>query len=238
MSDAFDDTLQREIDLLVGGDATKDETHRLVDRLDAHPDGWKQCALAFLEAQSWQRTFSAMLDAETNGRQELSPPTTTPDRQPVSPSPRNRILRTAVAVLIAFAAGIGATLGWQTGFADNRSEPEHIAAPQLPETPPSKRNNSSAPSNSEEPQLLGVVNISSNGRTEAAFPLVAARDRELVSIELTTDELNDYNRQLWERRGYRIEQHRKVVSMALADGSRFRFPIDWVHYRYVGERIY
>ena len=67
---------------------------------------------------------------------------------------------------------------------------------------------------------------------------MSSPDKELVAIELTSGNLDEYNRQLWERKGYRIEQHRKVVNVMLADGHSFQFPIDWVQRRYVGERIY
>ena len=84
----------------------------------------------------------------------------------------------------------------------------------------------------------GVVNITSNGETEAAFPLVSAKDQDLVAIELTSDQLSDYNRQLWDAAATASNSTASWSAVALADGSRFRFPVDWVQYRYVGERVY
>jgi hypothetical protein len=41
-------------DLLVDGELSDAERRRLLASLDARADGWRRCALAFLEAQSWK----------------------------------------------------------------------------------------------------------------------------------------------------------------------------------------
>jgi len=48
------------IDRLVDGELTGQEYRELLRSLDQHPDGWRRCALAFLEAQAWQRELGAM----------------------------------------------------------------------------------------------------------------------------------------------------------------------------------
>ena len=48
-------------DLLVDGELDEQRRHRLLSGLDKRPDGWRKCALAFLEAQSFGQEFSLML---------------------------------------------------------------------------------------------------------------------------------------------------------------------------------
>jgi hypothetical protein len=234
MSEGTIVSLQHDIDRLVGGDLTKAESRLLVARLDADPAGWKQCALAYMEAQSWRRTFESMVAHE-----EQPVPRSIPADSERPRRSRRRMLGTVAAVVVAFVAGIGAMAAWQARSGEQSSQDDvAIDANHGIDVVKKSAATRQADSNDDDPLLLGVVNITSNGEMEAAFPLVAAKDKELVSIELTSDQLNDYNRRLWERRGYRIEQYRKLVSVALADGSRFRFPVDWVQFRYVGERVY
>jgi anti-sigma factor RsiW len=49
----------RQIDRLVDGELSGNERRELLLRLESEPDGWRRCALAFLEAQSWRETFAA-----------------------------------------------------------------------------------------------------------------------------------------------------------------------------------
>ena len=48
------------IDRIVDGELTPAELRAAIDRLDREPDGWKRCALAFLEAQCWRESFRAL----------------------------------------------------------------------------------------------------------------------------------------------------------------------------------
>ena len=47
-----------QIDLLVDGELPAEARRALLSRLDASPDGWRRCALAFLEAQAWRESFA------------------------------------------------------------------------------------------------------------------------------------------------------------------------------------
>jgi hypothetical protein len=41
-------------DLLVDGELSEEKRRELLSRLDDEPTGWRRCALAFLQAQSWR----------------------------------------------------------------------------------------------------------------------------------------------------------------------------------------
>ncbi|NLY01393.1 MAG: hypothetical protein GXY83_35325 [Rhodopirellula sp.] len=52
-------------DLLVDGELTESQRRELLTSLDASPDGWRRCALAFLESQCWKEEFGEIRrDAE------------------------------------------------------------------------------------------------------------------------------------------------------------------------------
>ena len=46
--------------------------------------------------------------------------------------------------------------------------------------------------------------------------------------------ISAHRRALWQREGYQLEQHRRVVSVPLADGRRAAVPVDQIQVRYVG----
>ena len=51
---------QQMLDLLVDGELTDDQERALLFELSRTPDGWQQCALAFLEARCWHRGFAGL----------------------------------------------------------------------------------------------------------------------------------------------------------------------------------
>lgn len=226
-----DDTLQREIDRLVDGELAKDDVRELIAEFDRTPDGWKRCALAFLEAQSWRRAF-----------QSLTEPAGEPPQQPVAvPSKPRAPSRAVIAAVVgaAFLLGAGLTWLWDNHIAATPTPQETIATPDdgKPSTPDHGPKPPRRPK-VRQPDVVGLIRVSSNGVTETAFPVLRTEDNQAVAVELTANEPTEYDLRLWERRGFRVEQHRKLVSVQLADGKAFHFPVDWVQYRYVGERVY
>ena len=50
----------RRLDLLIDGELNESERRSLLLQLDQEPDGWRRCAMAFLEAQCWRKEFGMM----------------------------------------------------------------------------------------------------------------------------------------------------------------------------------
>lgn len=48
------------LDRLVDGELSDAEQQRIVSTLDQIPDGWKKCALGFLEAQIWRKSLEGL----------------------------------------------------------------------------------------------------------------------------------------------------------------------------------
>jgi hypothetical protein len=49
-------------DKLVDGELSASERRELLTALDSQPDGWRRCALAFLEAQAWRQEMGGLLE--------------------------------------------------------------------------------------------------------------------------------------------------------------------------------
>ncbi len=112
------------LDRLVDGELPEAERRQLLSKLDRQPGGWRQCALAFLEAQSWGQALThfvrhptAIADASQSPRSELSVNATPNSLTEIAPavSPRGRNARDkrwtwwlalASSFLITFSLGM------------------------------------------------------------------------------------------------------------------------------------
>jgi hypothetical protein len=123
------------LDRLVDGEIDPRQRQELLKALDREPDGWRRCAMAFLEAQAWADAF--------DGGNEIA------TRVP-APAPRQRarlgFMRLggiAAAVAVAFVTGFaarGPSGAGQTSapYAINPppTSPAPTAAPAAPVRPP------------------------------------------------------------------------------------------------------
>jgi hypothetical protein len=100
-------------DRLADGELTNAERQELLASLDSRADGWRRCALALLEAQTWRRDFKSFVT-------QSSPPSVVqvdavvPPELPARPSNTNTMRRSmdrwftlAASALVAFGVGWG-----------------------------------------------------------------------------------------------------------------------------------
>lgn len=73
LTEATDEQLERLIDRLVDGELNESLRRSLLIELDHRPQGWRRCALAFLEAQAWQSGLGS-----SRGRREAAEALATP----------------------------------------------------------------------------------------------------------------------------------------------------------------
>ncbi len=62
------------LDQLVDGELSRWQQKLLLARLEESPDGWRSCALAFLEAQAWQGEFADLLKDPADNTQTAGTP--------------------------------------------------------------------------------------------------------------------------------------------------------------------
>jgi hypothetical protein len=249
----LDDAL---IDRIVDGELSPTELGAALGRLDCVPDGWKRCALAFLEAQCWRESFLALDLPATRPIEPAFAATT-------SSSERGRRL-SAAWKRGAIAAGIAAisfALGWivhpgsPSSPARNEAQRSAVsiathASDRLPaptEDPEAGRAAVSAnygefapspgpwirPDPREAVVTVGRVRIGSlSGGAEV--PILAGPTIDEEWLRKQPPALNPYQRAILERQGYQVDQHRRIITARLPDGRRVSVPIDQVQVSYTG----
>lgn len=144
----------QHLDRLVDGELSGEEYRRLLRSLDQHPDGWRRCALAFLEAQAWQRDLSAVRrQAIARDDAPPSPPARTPRRS----RGWGEILAVAASFFVAFALGV----------AYQARRPEPPAAPQSAPLAQQDQASPSAPGLSDQEQEFALAPAESDAAPPA-----------------------------------------------------------------------
>jgi hypothetical protein len=134
MNSEIQDNDEFLLDRLVDGELSADERRRLIASLDAQTDGWqadgwRHCALAFLEAQSWGGAMRQMVRPRESSQDSLRPievasAATCSQHTPAlmgrwrQASRAGAWLATAAAVLVAFG------LGWRMNGRQDISDAE------------------------------------------------------------------------------------------------------------------
>jgi hypothetical protein len=226
LTDAF-------FDRIVDGDLSPAELRAALDRLESQPDGWKRCALAFLEAQCWRESLRTM-DPRTSA---CSPST----------AQRPGLRRLAIAAGIA---ALAFALGWRAR--PERANPSHPAASpalatvrqsatgQLGTTldPPilavERRPETAGPPEATPPVKLirrvQVVPVDNAHR----IPVVAGPRIDGPSLKEQLPPITEHQWALLEQRGYQVDRHRRLITATLADGRRVTVPVEQIQLRYTG----
>jgi len=228
----------RELDRLVDGELTTDEYRNLLVSLDDQPNGWRQCALAFLEAQAWKQAaqkpiltvdrFNEGEDANLHvrsGRSNMAPIPT--DRIPRNPtSGRFMFAASAASFLLAFALGIGVQR-----FMESRTNHSSGLFPIAQNQIGSHATNRDGSANDN---LTALVQTGSDESMEGdafrglAIPVYHMDDHQALGSLLQEFHLPRDVRRSLERLGYDISEQRRIAPIQLLDGSPGIVPIDEV----------
>ncbi len=202
-----------ELDRLVDGELSPAEAHDLIRIIEETPGGWKQCALAFLEAQAWQQTLQPLIP---------SPQRPSDQQHPVLPSGRWRSAVLAALTTLA-AMLLGIFLGSQLA-PHSRSQPEATVASTSTGRSTDQTSRPSPVSHSDGPWQLVVD--SPAGR--AAVPVYLPTDRRLAQAWQDDSEL------WWEtlrKAGVPIDERQRWYGVALENGRQVWLPVREVRWR-------
>lgn len=225
----MDDYLKPEdsqlLDRLVDDELTDTERRELLLRLERTPDGWRRCALAFLEQQTWRGETKAW----TNGTPETqirSAPASVA-RRTWSTASAWTPLATAACVLVAL--GVWAVLRDRDG-----SEPARIYRPEgagvaTSATPGTASQRGSAPN------MRFVVDGGPNQNDEVVeVPLVDAGQMDEALFGTWPQSVPPEVLQMLERSGHQVVRERRLMPFDLRDGRRVVVPMDQVEIHPVG----
>ncbi len=224
---------QRLLDLLVDGELNDEQERALIARLEETPDGWRRCALTFLESRCWQR-----------GAREVTRPCwelpDAPGAGRAAEGWRTRPWTWAVTIAATFllAFAVGSFLP-SSGDRAGPGPPPSPAAPALPAG-------------------AGLAQV---GHASAGAPPGPADDLYRGSLRLVNDAgseidlpVYDWNQQAVEELLYRyqplpphlvrqLKRHnlrssRSLVPMQLEDGTRILVPVQEVDITRVSDTSY
>lgn len=218
--------LDLELDLLVDGELGDAERRDLLARLDATPDGWRRCAVAFLEAQAWRDSLGEL------ARSAAPAPAPVAAIRPRSAWP-SRLL--AAAMVIA-AFGLGVASG-RSGRAPAGPGPEVVATnptvSQPPTPVPIAPEATEAEAGVRTVGLLAIGDPGGDGDPVVNVPILAGPGLDERWLDGQAPAISDDDRRRWRRLGFDVEERREVVSMDLRDGRRVSVPVDRVRLRHV-----
>jgi hypothetical protein len=244
-------------DRIVDGVLTAVQLRAAVERLEREPGGWKRCALAFLEAQAWAESFRALGESPNAPALEKAKPLV---RSSGAAKPgRSGWMRYAVAAGIAAVAFAAGWLGQARRTHHEVRAPVIVQSPpvdaaiasraQSPEQlPVAADKHSSDLSGSADFPLVAVstpADVVPVGRTVARLrigPENATAEVPILAGPGVTEEwiwqqpppVSERGQVVFQRYGYQVEQHRRLLTTILPDGRRLAVPVDEVQIQYTG----
>jgi hypothetical protein len=236
-TDAFDRLTPLDddfLDRIVDGGLGPDQLRQAIAVLDSHPDGWKRCGAAFLEAQCWRESLRG---AEAGERRPM-PLVAVPSR-PAS----SHWLRRASA-LIGLAASFA--LGWlghewrpptapAAVPADSSSSVDLVQQQASPSPVARASWDGSGVVGRPAIHEIGRLRIVAGDHGEAAeVPVLDGPGLDPDWLTNQPPPLSEHERVALERQGFEVDQERRLISTTLPDGRRVAVPMDRVQIRYSG----
>ena len=221
-----------QIDRLVTGELTDEQRRAVMEWCNEDPIRWRQCALAFLEAQTWQQGLASWT---MEGNSSI-PATTSVELNP-KPSTRPPTNWKVLVASIAIAFFLGVLVRDPQLFPRKEQQPTTTARPILP-----------ANTHQESPDIQAVAKVSPNYVTvpvrTSLSPNVISTLRipvdlaEKPAMPAAQPDVPDYVKRQWEKRGYQIANTERFLSAHLPDGRDVVVPVSGVEVKYVGRPVY
>ncbi len=229
---------EKLLDLLVDGELDAVRQRELLLRLDAASGGWRQCAVAFLEAQAWRSDLRNADQKSSCG--SLRTGSAVPARRSLIGRLRNWSIL-ATSIVCAFAAGwifrptpaAPATasavapsirISEQKPVVAEGSDGEAAAGEKSPDT--------------EDPngvRVAGILTLKFDDHgheRELKLPVLEGSGIDVREWLDQPSAINASAVQALERRGHKVESHRQLLTVNLKDGRKLLLPVDQVDVRF------
>lgn len=222
-------------DQLADGELEETDRRELLAQLDTTPDGWRRCALAFLEGQSLRQELRALAASQR----------AVPTAVAARPATRSRGWRQRAAAVANLAAGflIAITLVFlvREYSGPPAPAPGAVAVTDSAGTAGSTAATAAAAQAGRSPAGgWQTVTLAPDSAPEQLVHLPvterAAIDEDWLKT-LPEAIPADILRAL-ERTGHRVERQRQLLPVPLEDGRQLVVPVDQVEIRYVGNSAY
>jgi anti-sigma factor RsiW len=227
----------RRFDRLVDGELSPAEYEALLTALDAEPEMWRRCALAFLEAQAWRGEMSAIRRG-----QGTESPSKTPASKPVK-RPWRSILAIAASFVVAFFGGLMA----QRQF-DGWRDDAHLARIAKSDDAPGElelANSDAAAGNGsvqQDSSALGNIRLVVDGGLGRSQQIeVPVYDLDKVGLQFLAREeplLAPEVVQQLERRGRKVQWSVDYLPLPLDENRQIVVPVEQYQITPVSRRTY
>ncbi len=231
-------------DRLVDGELSDQEYSELLSSLDDQPDGWRRCATAFLEAQTWGHEFgSVRSDVAIDSP---SPPVETKPKRGDGGQPVITWLAVAASFLLTLTIGL-ALRGWpgsgpdpggtriavdqQVGAPDSDSPTERANEDRLIE-PRTEQRLVASPDHDRASKPLGNVHLIMDGGegTQREYDVPYFEVDQVSPRWLSQPPANvptNVERAL-KRLGHEIRRSQRLVPATAKDGRQVMVPVEQI----------
>lgn len=238
MNTNSDNTRMDELafDRLVDGEMNEAERRDLLAGLDDTPNGWRRCALAFLESQCWKQTLGPMTQKAAGGEIAVKPMQAV---RSVWPNRMATLAAMAASFLLAFWVGSHlreASVGRQAAPAPSIGEIASTAGSQ--QTPVRLSPQARPKENPWKMVTVAAPTGSHRGGSAMQLPAVERDNLDPQWVRNVPPAMPDDVRRAFSRSGHQVEQHRELVPVPLQDGRQMVVPVDNVDVHYVGNETY
>lgn len=240
-NDALSANELRDLERLVDGELDLDGQRRLVRRLEVAEDGWRRCALAFLESQALGQELGtaafvepaplSSMGSDASGHVSMAEARSASRRS--SFSGYHSTLAIAASFLLAFGLGLALRGGLPSSGGNGGM---HLATPE--------RSAPDAVAHAEQkiPPVDAVVvpprDLASATESDVspAVRLVEANDSAPTWTSREESIIPPHIRRALERLGHRVEEHRELLPIELDNGTQGYIPAERVELHYVGSQ--
>lgn len=233
----------RQLDRLVDGELSDDEYRSVLAALDKTPDGWRRCAMAFLEAQAWRQELGELRTEILSPRDEAT--CQLARRRDRNWSTRQIVgltLAMAASFVVAFASGVwwngGNSFDPQPGLSPVARQEGDPRPATREETPFNAADREPATDRVPPSHLTFVVDRGNGESDRFELPIYDANDR--VARQLLQDSPAlpaDVERAIRDS-GFQVKRLRQWTPVQLRDGRRAFFPVDQLDITPVSGSIY
>jgi hypothetical protein len=212
----------RRFDRLVDGELSAAERRELLGSLDDRPDGWRRCALAFLEAQCWSEELGEFARRPADAAiVENDVKASVPDALSTSPLKRHRAAWLAIAASLFLAFTLGVIWRNEAPRFTNDAVPNpqgQLAEVVPPPTVPDAQRRDDA--------LTFWVRDETGQARRLRVPLVdaAALDRQL-GLQFQTGLPPEVRSEL-QTRGFDVQSKRQYAPLWLENGRPMIVPVE------------
>jgi hypothetical protein len=222
-------------DRLVDGELSDVERRHLLSSLDGRPDGWRSCAIAFLEAQSLREGMGQIVhDADASTAATMLPVSPAAAGRSNTMATAGRWLAIAAGLMLAFTLGVKQRPG-EVPLATNSP---NVDAPGriVTLTQPPAGNQGDA--NQDDDALTLWVRDDAGQTLPLRVPLVDAGTLDQrLGTEFQTSVPSAVRDHL-QNRGYQVESKRRYAPLWLENGRPMMVPVEDTKIVPVKENVY